>query len=306
MANGSKKNSEEFRQLANGSFQSEGTISARIKASYASPIIVLGQNLNMESLKFFVRLWHELGKSGSLTISLSQSQKWVIRLTTESWKDILTVYANYFNALYGENFIALQKLNLIRELSQLKDDNSRIQLIKLVYSLAISGNKRLLPLKDQLSLWNLPYDGNPEPDTKFKDNKLLPNFPFILGFLLGDGSLFIRIRLVENSIRLIPALLLPQKSMESNKQFFNLLNRYFQSLNVTSFIVNNNQGMTILNVEGSNNIFMKLVPLFKEYAHFGYWKSDQISLLLEFAHYVSSGVHLTRQGLIAVLKIIYS
>jgi len=172
-------------------------------------------------------------------------------------------------------------------------------LVKLVYSLAISGNKRVLSLEDQLSLWNLPYDGIPEPTAKFNDNMSLPNFPFILGFLLGDGSLFIRIRLVENSLWLIPVLFLPQKTMESNKQFFNILNRYFKSLNITSNTVNNNQGMTIFSVEGVENILKKLVPLFKEYSHFGYWKSDKIQLLLEFARYISSGIHLTRQGLIA-------
>lgn len=153
---------------------------------------------------------------------------------------------------------------------QLKDNDSRIQLVKLVYSLAISGNKRLLSLEDQLSLLNLPYDGIPEPIEVFKDNLTLPNFPFILGFLLGDGSVIIRIRLAENSLWLIPVLLLPQKSMESNQQFFNILTRYFKSLNVTSSIVNNNQGMTILSVEGINNIIVTLLPFFKEYSHFGY------------------------------------
>lgn len=300
------EDSEAFRHLANGFFQSEGTISARLKANSVAPIITLGQNLNKESLKFFVKLRHELGKSGSLSLTLSQSGQWVIRLTTESWKDSLTIYANYFNSLYGEKFIALQKLSLIRSLMQFKDNDSRTQLIKLVYSLAISGNNRLLSLEDQLSLWNLPYDGTPEPIAKFEDNTSLPNFSYILGFLLGDGSLFIRIRLVENSLRLIPVLFLPQKSMQSNKHFFNILNRYFKTLNITSSIVNNNQGMTVLSVEGINNILVKLVPLFKEYSHFGYWKSDKIQLLLNFARYISSGVHLTRQGLIATLKIIYS
>lgn len=298
--------SESFRQLANGFFQSEGTISARLKANTVIPAITLGQNLNQESLNFFVKLWHELGKLGSLSFSVSQSGQWRIKLTTESWKDGLTTYANYFNCLYGEKYIAWQKLNLIRSLMQLKDNDSRIQLVKLVYSLAISGNKRLLSLEDQLSLLNLPYDGIPEPIEVFKDNLTLPNFPFILGFLLGDGSVIIRIRLAENSLWLIPVLLLPQKSMESNQQFFNILTRYFKSLNVTSSIVNNNQGMTILSVEGINNIIVTLLPFFKEYSHFGYWKSDRIQLLLEFAQYISAGVHLTRQGLIALLHVIYS
>ena len=50
------EDSESFRQLANGFFQSEGTISARLKNNTVATVITLGQNLNMESLRFFVRL----------------------------------------------------------------------------------------------------------------------------------------------------------------------------------------------------------------------------------------------------------
>jgi hypothetical protein len=50
----SKKDSESFRQLANGVFQSEGTVSARLKTKAVIPVATLGQNLDKESLKFFV------------------------------------------------------------------------------------------------------------------------------------------------------------------------------------------------------------------------------------------------------------
>jgi hypothetical protein len=83
---------------------------------------------------------------------------------------------------------------------KLKDDNSRIELVKIVYSMAASGNKRILSLQDKLSLLNLTFDGNSKPINIFNDNPRLPNFPFILGFILGDGSLSLRIRLVENSL----------------------------------------------------------------------------------------------------------
>jgi hypothetical protein len=49
-------NHEEFRQLANGFFQAEGCVSARIKGLYISPVVVLTQNLSNESLVFFVTL----------------------------------------------------------------------------------------------------------------------------------------------------------------------------------------------------------------------------------------------------------
>ena len=127
-----------------------------------------------------------------------------------------------------------------------------------------------------------------------------------MGFLLGDGSLSIRIRLAENSLWLIPMLFFPQKTHKSNLLFFDVLNRYFKTLNVTCTTTHNVQGMTIISVEGINNLLITLLPFFKEFTHFGYWKSDRIQLLLHFGRYINAGAHLTRQGLIAILHIIYS
>ena len=94
-----KFNHEEFRQLANVFFQAEGCVSARIKGLYISPVVVLTQNLSNESLVFFVTLWYYLGKVGSLSISISPTGKFVIRLASESWKDVLDVFMNCFNLL---------------------------------------------------------------------------------------------------------------------------------------------------------------------------------------------------------------
>lgn len=78
-----------------------------------------------------------------------------------------------------------------------------------------------------------------------------------------------RIRKVENSLWLIPVLQLPQKSLDSNLHFFDVLNRYFKTLNVTSSTVNNVQGVTTLTIDGISNLLI-LLPFFKEYIHFGY------------------------------------
>lgn len=297
--------SELFRKLANGLFQSEGTISARIRNKSISPIVTLVQNLNEESLKFFVKLWYELNKCGSLSISESQSGSLVIRLSTESWKDSLISYANYFDSGYGEKYISWQKLKTIRVLMKLKDNSSRVELVKIIYSLAASGNKRLLSLQDQLSLLNLTFDGNFNLVSTFKDNSTVPSFPFILGFILGDGSLSIRIRLVHSSLWLIPVLQFPQKSLNSNIQFFEALNSYLKTLNITTSLVKNTSNMTILNIEGNSNILV-LLPLFKRYIHMGFWKKERIKLLMYYMHYITNGIHLTRQGLIFILHTIYS
>lgn len=118
--------SEEFRQVANGVFQSEGTVSARIRKDqvYASPVVTLGQNFTPEALKFFVRLYYEIGQVGRVRVETTSSGKVYIKWTSESWKDILGTVANYFSDLYGEKYIGFKKLVAIYALMSQSDEES--------------------------------------------------------------------------------------------------------------------------------------------------------------------------------------
>ena len=49
-------NPGEFRQLANAFFQAEGSITASIRNAFIQPNLSVGQNLNEESLRFFIQL----------------------------------------------------------------------------------------------------------------------------------------------------------------------------------------------------------------------------------------------------------
>lgn len=87
--------------------QAEGTVTAgqllcwpgtRIRSKgFISPIITLNQNLSKQSLAFFVTLWNEIGQQGNLSLSISSSGRFVIKLTTESWPTAIDVYGEYFN-----------------------------------------------------------------------------------------------------------------------------------------------------------------------------------------------------------------
>ena len=106
-----------FRQIANGFFQAEGCITARFTGLFKiSPVLVLTHNLFPESLNFFVWLWNDLGKIGNLNITRSSNGQWVISLRSESWNDILNIYAQYFNLVYGEKYVGFLVLKLIKEL----------------------------------------------------------------------------------------------------------------------------------------------------------------------------------------------
>lgn len=57
----------------------------------------------------------------------------------------------------------------------------------------------------------------------FPDNTLIPTIPFFIGFILADGTLSIRLRLVKNSINIIPMIFIPQLKTEYNNHFISML-----------------------------------------------------------------------------------
>ena len=333
-------NSEEFRILANGFFQSEGHISCRIKGKYFIPIFVINQNLYEKSSEFFLTLWHELGRTGSLTLTKNEQGKLIIRLSSENWDIILNKYANYFNLIYGEKYISFQKLSRIRLLTNKKVPStcSLYLAVTLVYSLSSHGKDRKISIKEQLNIFNLDERNKPTVDIfNYKDNSNTNlSIIFIIGLILGDGTLYLRLRKSNNnSIWLIPILLIPQIKDKYNDQFLSLIKSYFHSsLNINSHIkthktkefdirrnigekhfletlnindssnkslvdgINQNtrSEMTVLTVEGQKFIFENLLLEMKSFSHYFYWKIDQYELLSRVATIVNVKGHLTLYG----------
>lgn len=91
--------------------------------------------------------------------------------------------------LYGEKQIGFQRLALIRRLVQLGDTASRVEAIKLVYSMALSGRERRMTLDEKILSLNLPaLPGATAVSYSFSDNDATPSFLFMLGLLIGDGN----------------------------------------------------------------------------------------------------------------------
>ncbi|OSC96138.1 hypothetical protein PYCCODRAFT_1338128, partial [Trametes coccinea BRFM310] len=319
---------EEFRMVANGFFQAEGHISCRIRSKYFSPVFVVNQNLNQKSLEFFLTLWHVLGRTGSLTLIKNKYGKIVIRLSSENWDTILNYYAEYFKFIYGEKYIAFQKLFTIRHLTsnQLRLDPSSLALATtLVYSISAHGTERNLSLSDQLSLFCISSTNIDIPN--YTDNYNKVSILFIIGMILGDGTLYLRLRKSDKgSIWVIPTLFLPKLKNKYNVHFFNILEKFFKSFDIKVYIINKAKDsetieilsssanvdkyyikeMTILTVENIHSMFEKLIPMMKPYSHYFYWKYDQFELMSRVALLVKNKAHLTLYGFKTILEIIYS
>jgi hypothetical protein len=147
----------------------------------------------------------------------------------------------------------------------LVNDNDKVLLVKLVYSLTTAGKSRKLSIDEKLKGLNL-VDLSQELDISYPENPELPGFLFFLGFLLGDGSIYIRIRTGKSGAgNFIPMIILFQKDDANSTLIFGLLSRYLESIGVNSYTVapNKTGGGSTLRIEGILAVGL-LIPLFRE------------------------------------------
>nr|ATI20463.1 hypothetical protein [Juglanconis juglandina] len=85
---------------------------------------------------------------------------------------------------------------------------------------------------------------------------------------------------------------------------FTMISAFFKNLGVNSFTAESKNGVTTLKVEGIKGV-NPLAPLFEKHLELGYWKTDNIKLLVEFFKYFSAGAQSYKSGLIAILGILY-
>jgi hypothetical protein len=129
-------------------------------------------------------------------------------------------------------------------------------------------------------------------------------FLFLFGFLLGDGSIFIRVRqTAQGALNFIPILFFPQKTTEYNTHMFSMFAAFF-NMGINPIIRNEKPGITFLQVEGVKAISL-LIPMLYNNRSYGYWKSENIDLLTRFFECYSAGLHTYREGVIRLIKILY-
>ena len=323
-------NFDEFSEVANGFFQAEGHVSCRIKGKYFLPVFAINQNFSAKSLEFFLTLWHVLGRTGSLSLIKNKQGKIVIRLSSESWDTILNNYSKYFYSIYGEKYIAFKKLSDIRRLTHNYkniDPSSLATATHILYDLSADGVGRKYSLSEQLKLFGVSCTDVKVPI--YTDNNLNLSILFIIGFILGDGTLHLRLRNSDKgSIWLIPTLLLPQLKNKYNGHFFSKLENFFTSIEIKTYTINKIKNseiadilnldadkddvraagaeITILTIDSIHSIFDKLLPIFKPYSYYFYWKYDQYELMNKVARLVKAKAHYTLYGFTTILDIIYS
>lgn len=267
-----------------------------------TPSLTITQNYSKSGLMFFVRLLKELGV-GTISFFVTSSGKWAMRFDVYNWSNILGVCKHYFKFVYGEKFIAFDKLAKINQLRNESSLNSKALAVQLVYSLSTSGSSRKVELVDKLRSMNLPVNLQTLP--VFNNNHITPTFHFILGLLLGDGSFYIRLRNSKGFINIIPLVSLAQLNTKLNQELLSIISHYFTSIGVTHSYKSTGD-MVNITIEGVTNVVGIILPLLLENINFIYWKKDQLLSFIKVCKLMAADLHLTKAGLLVILDLCYS
>lgn len=305
-------NKEDFHQFINGFYQAEGTAGAYFRKKEDLNVYFsfsIGQNYSPEALIVFLNLQKILGV-GTIKLEFNEENKAHIRFIVSNTKDIFEKVLPYFSLLYGQKRRDLAKLKLIytlgaNNLNSKLDSTFVCEYIHLVYSINPEGQERKVSLIEKLNLFycsSVKYKDNLE----VKENNNLPSKLFIIGFYLGDGSL----GFVFNS----PPSRLPKfyikivfnfASQSNTKDNVNLLKLIAERMNLKPHISARQSGMVGLEYVGET-VFNVILPFLAEHQDWLFWKTDQFINAQKIAKLFKDKSHLTKDGLLLIINLLYS
>ncbi len=295
------------RSLINGVFQAEGSWSGQFnsKTSYKfNPKFSIGQNVSTEGLHFLSMMWAILGCNLVWNISKTQSDNFHIKLVSTNRAYIISVILPYFSLIYGSKFVALTKIQRLDELAKLNTLEAKVESIQLAYSLSPLGKDHLISLKEKLA-FVVGESSTNVANFNFPENTAPLSLSFILGFFLGDGNLYIRIRDNETGLAFVPKFEIKQKFTESNRYIMDLICKFLQSKGVQANLRLDTQYVLCV-VEGIDNVCNSLLPLLDTYKEFFFWKTFQLKMAQQFGKLIALDCRNLYHVKYLIIKTLYS
>jgi len=231
-------------------------------------------------LYLFSLIWVILGCQLLWSVSITQAGNFHIQLRSTNKKYIETVLIPYFSLTYGEKYMAGAKLPRIAALGSSTTLSSQEEAVNLIYGLAPDGLNRNISLEEKLSLVGSAQNAS-EADSlkgegkspssssslfKLKENVELLSLEFILGFFLGDGSLYIRIRDKVTGLIFIPKFEIKQKNTPHNLHLMTRVCDFLSSQGITACLRTDSYYVLCV-VEGIDNL-QKLLLVLEPYHKF--------------------------------------
>ena len=253
-------------------------------------------------------------------ISITKNNNFHIQLVSTNFDYIVSTLIPYFSLAYGEKYTAGAKLLRLAELKNKDTLLAKFETICLVYSLTLGGHNRLISLKDKLIACNIYEDKlditqskisalvesrNKNNQKLYPENTLPLNILFILGFFLGDGCLYIRIRDKKNGIAFIPKFEIKQKKVFSSVQLLQNICEFFLSNGIQATLQENDNYVLCV-IEGIENVCQKLLPFLMKHSEFFFWKEYPLNMANQFRKLISLDTRNLLPVKYLLIKTIYS
>jgi len=196
------------------------------------------------------------------SIEKLSSKKFFIKLISRDWDFIINEFLSFFDNVYGDKFKRLKRLKKLYillfeyrnnfSLYNKKDINLIIEKIILLGYNLVDNSKRKILISEYLSLYNIIGTDTIE-SFKINDNKKPINSYFLLGLILVDGNIYVRIRKTTNLPWFIPSLRVGQKITEDNLLLLNNIKNVLDQYKIYSNISAVNH-LYVISINHINNM----------------------------------------------------
>jgi len=181
--------------------------------------------------------------------------------------------------------------------------------IHLAYSLSGGLPRFKLSLKEKLNAVTLISDINLAPVSLPNDNNPIAlTFPFFFGMYLGDGYAYVRLRITNTGLLVIPILTIGQKLNSDARVLMNRFSEMLSTLGV-KVLVNEvtrtkeylgesyDASTVVLTIEGLENVFDFLFPLLLSLKEYWFWKEEQLNIFYNVEKHYAVKAHRLIPGL---------
>ena len=265
----------------------------------------ISQQASTESIQFLGHLRQILGGPLTYYLQILPSGHWHIRILCRDWLYIINTIIPYFNQLYVEKYTGMLKLARIYKLLSEENLNSKIELINLAYSIT-SSKSRKIPLLEKISV----VTGLSINEIKFSSqedqwgfNERPINLIWVLGFMLGDGNIYVRIRDTKVGLEYIPIFRMTQKNTSDNGLLYTKLLKFGTSLELGPIIKTHKENLE-WHIFGKANV-TSLMSMLSLHSEFFYWKFPQFTMLTKILYLLNLNIKNWLELQKTILKIIY-
>lgn len=198
------------------------------------------------------------------------------------------------------------KLARIYELMPVKQQKAMVELVTLAYNLTSSGF-RTIPLITKIqAVTGLNINEIEIPLLSvYPSNDTPLNLLWILGFFLGDGNIYIRIRDKIVGLEYIPQLRFTQKNTVENLSLFTKMVDFISSLHGELSPLIKNQGANLVLILYGKTDLTNFMELLTPYYEFFFWKNLQFSILTRVLDFINLNIRNWLGLQKAILDIIY-